>query len=29
MEHEKEIKNYALEKLKKINSVKIIGNPNN
>jgi len=27
--HEKEITNYALEKLKKINSVKIIGNPKN
>ena len=29
MKHEKEITNYALEKLKKINSVKIIGNPKN
>ena len=29
MKHEKEIKNYALEKLKKFNSVKIIGNPKN
>ena len=29
MNHEKEITNYALEKLKKINSVKIIGNPKN
>ena len=29
MMHEKEITNYALEKLKKINSVKIIGNPKN
>ena len=28
-EEEKEITNYALEKLKKINSVKIIGNPKN
>ena len=27
--HEDEIKNYALEKLRKINSVKIIGNPKN
>tara|TARA_B100000029_G_scaffold170411_1_gene166694 strand:- start:2334 stop:3554 length:1221 start_codon:yes stop_codon:yes gene_type:complete len=27
--HEKEITNYALEKLRKINSVKIIGNPKN
>ncbi len=27
--HEKELTNYALEKLKKINSVKIIGNPKN
>jgi len=27
IEHEKELTNYALEKLKKINSVKIIGNP--
>ena len=27
IKHEKEITNYALEKLKKINSVKIIGNP--
>ena len=27
MKHEKEITNYALEKLRKINSVKIIGNP--
>jgi len=27
--HENEIKNYALEKLRKINSVKIIGNPKN
>ena len=29
MKHEKEITNYALEKLKKINSVNIIGNPKN
>ena len=29
MKHEKEITNYALEKMKKINSVKIIGNPKN
>ena len=29
IKHEKEITNYALEKLKKINSVKIIGNPKN
>ena len=29
MKHEKEITNYALEKLRKINSVKIIGNPKN
>tara|TARA_Y100000590_G_scaffold332295_1_gene377801 strand:+ start:1283 stop:2503 length:1221 start_codon:yes stop_codon:yes gene_type:complete len=29
IEHEKELTNYALEKLKKINSVKIIGNPIN
>tara|TARA_Y100000590_G_scaffold363712_1_gene421525 strand:- start:1351 stop:2571 length:1221 start_codon:yes stop_codon:yes gene_type:complete len=29
MKHETEITNYALEKLKKINSVKIIGNPKN
>jgi len=29
MKHEKEITNYALENLKKINSVKIIGNPKN
>ena len=29
MKHEKEIKNYALEKLRTINSVKIIGNPKN
>jgi len=29
MEHEKIITNYALERLKKINSVKIIGNPKN
>jgi cysteine desulfurase/selenocysteine lyase len=29
MKHEKEIKEYALEKLRKINSVKIIGNPKN
>ena len=29
MQHEKEITNYALEKLKKINSVNIIGNPKN
>ena len=29
MKHEKEITEYALEKLKKINSVKIIGNPKN
>tara|TARA_B100000029_G_scaffold131731_1_gene125524 strand:- start:1988 stop:3208 length:1221 start_codon:yes stop_codon:yes gene_type:complete len=29
MNHEKEITNYALEKLKKINSVKLIGNPKN
>jgi len=29
MKHENEITNYALEKLKKINSVKIIGNPKN
>ena len=27
MKHEKELTNYTLEKLKKINSVKIIGNP--
>ena len=29
MKHEKEITNYALEELKKINSVNIIGNPKN
>jgi cysteine desulfurase/selenocysteine lyase len=29
IKHEKEITNYALEKLKKINSVKVIGNPKN
>ena len=29
MKHEKEITNYALESLKKINSVNIIGNPKN
>ena len=29
MKHEKEITDYALEELKKINSVKIIGNPKN
>ena len=29
MKHENEITNYALEKLRKINSVKIIGNPKN
>jgi len=29
IEHEKKLTNYALEKLKKINSVKIIGNPKN
>ena len=29
IEHEKAITNYALEKLRKINSVKIIGNPKN
>jgi len=29
IKHEKELTNYALEKLKKINSVKIIGNPKN
>jgi len=29
MKHEKEVTSYALEKLKKINSVKIIGNPKN
>jgi len=29
IKHEKEITNYALEKLKKINSVNIIGNPKN
>jgi len=29
IKHEDEIKNYALEKLRKINSVKIIGNPKN
>jgi len=29
IEHEKELTNYALEKLKKINSVRIIGNPIN
>jgi len=29
IKHEKELTNYALEKLKKINSVKIIGNPTN
>ena len=29
VKHEKELTNYALEKLKKINSVKIIGNPIN
>jgi len=29
VKHEKEITNYALEKLKKINSVNIIGNPKN
>ena len=29
MNHEKELTNYALEKLKKINSVKLVGNPKN
>jgi len=29
IEHEKELTNYALEKLKKINSVSIVGNPKN
>ena len=29
MKHEKEITNYALEKLKKINSVNVVGNPKN
>jgi len=29
IKHEKELTNYALEKIKKINSVKIIGNPTN
>ncbi len=29
IKHEKEITNYALEKIKKINSVRIIGNPKN
>ena len=29
VEHERKLTNYALEKLKKINSVKIIGNPKN
>ena len=29
IKHEKELTNYTLEKLKKINSVKIIGNPKN
>jgi len=29
MNHEKELTNYVLEKLKKINSVKLIGNPKN
>ena len=29
IKHEKELTNYALEKLNKINSVKIIGNPKN
>ena len=29
MNHEKELTNYALEKLKKMNSVKLIGNPKN
>ena len=29
IEHEKELTNYALEKLKKINSLKVIGNPIN
>ena len=29
IKHEKEITNYALEKLIKINSIKIIGNPKN
>ena len=29
IKHEKEITDYALEKLRKINSVKIIGNPKN
>jgi len=29
MKHENEITNYALEKLRKINSIKIIGNPKN
>ena len=29
IKHEKELTNYALEKLKKINSVNIIGNPKN
>jgi cysteine desulfurase/selenocysteine lyase len=29
MKHEKKIKEYALEKLRKINSIKIIGNPKN
>ena len=29
IKHEKELTNYALEKLKKINSVSIVGNPKN
>ena len=29
IEHEKQLTNYALEKLKKINSLKIVGNPKN
>ena len=29
IQHEKELTNYALEKLKKINSVNIVGNPKN
>tara|TARA_B100001250_G_scaffold302476_1_gene264201 strand:+ start:2379 stop:3599 length:1221 start_codon:yes stop_codon:yes gene_type:complete len=29
MNHEKELTNYALEKLKKMNSVKLVGNPKN
>ena len=29
IEHEKELTNYAIEKLRKINSVNIVGNPKN